>query len=328
MEAHPIENGTEWNDLLKSCPDFNVLSTFEWGEFKKRSWDVRRLAFVDDGEFVGGAQLLLRRKLGLTVGWLPGGIQLTDFSALAPALRRLSEDIGNGPFALRINLLQELTPEKKTVISQVSELVEARRHVWISSTVLIDFDHYADFLEPLSKSHRISYNKALGQALTFEESPVSCGDFVRLHDEMVAFKKLHRKTLRLEDVECAARILGDHLRMYSVRLAGELVSACLILRFGSRAYYYLAASNPKGRESFASFFLIVRMLDRLREEGMRQFDFGGIAPERENTRGITRFKTGFGGRTVPYAGEYDLSNNRLLCRVFNLAIGRKFRDQA
>ena len=58
------------------CSDFNVFSTFQWGEYKKRSWDVRRLAFTENGDFVGGVQILLKSKLGLTVGWSPGGLRV------------------------------------------------------------------------------------------------------------------------------------------------------------------------------------------------------------------------------------------------------------
>ena len=116
------------------------------------------------------------------------------------------------------------------------------------------------------------------------------------------------------------------MKMYSVRRSGELLSSCLIMRFGGHAYYYLGASSEKGRELFSSFYLIVELLKRLKEDGVKQFDFGGIAPQRKNASGVNRFKTGFSGRVARYAGEFDLTNNRLLCRLFNLAIGRKFRD--
>lgn len=327
METRPIEDEKEWNELLMRCSDFNVYSSFQWGEYKKRSWDVRRLVFTEDGEFVGGVQILLKHKLGLTFGWSPGGIHLKGFKDLLRVLRVMTESFGKSPFALRINFLQELTEEKKDVLGRAPTLTRARRRLWVGSTVLFDLDERGDPLALAAKNHRYYYRKAQRHGLTFEEGPVASREFVRLHDAMVELKNLPEIALRIEDVEQAAHKLGDHMKMYSVRIADELLSSCLVMRFGGHAYYYLAASSERGRELFSSFYLIVELLKRLKAEGVRYFDFGGIAPQRDSVRGVNRFKTGFSGRVVDYAGEYDLTNSRLLCRLLNLAIGKKFRDQ-
>jgi hypothetical protein len=328
LEAHPIENGTEWNELLMSCSDFSVFSSFQWGEYKKRSWDVWRLAFSEGGDFVGGVQILLKRRLGLTVGWSPGGIHLLDFKDLPRVVHALTAHVGKLPFALRINFLQEeLNEEKEGVLRRATGLTRARRRLWVGSTVLVDLGEGGDSLEPVSGNHRRNYRKALRHDLTFDEGSVSSSEFVRLNNAMVELKNLPGIALRIEDVEQAAHELGNHMRMYSVRMADELLSSCLVMRFGGHAYYYLAASSERGRELKSSFYLIVELLKRLKADRVKQFDFGGIAPQRENARGVSRFKTGFSGRLVRYVGEYDLTNSRVLCWLLNLAIGRKFRDR-
>lgn len=327
LKTRPIEDGKQWNEFLMRCSDFNVYSTFQWGEYKKRSWDVRRLAFTEDGEFVGGVQILLKHRFGLTVGWSTGGIHLKNFKDLPRVLHALTEYVGKNPFALRINFLQELTEEKKSVLSRATTLTRARRRLWVGSTVLLDLDERGDSLEPVSRNHRRNYRKALRHDLTFDEGAVSSREFVRLNNAMVALKNLPGIALRIEDVDRAAHELGDHMKMYSVRMGGELLSSRLIMRFGVHAYDYLAASNDRGRELYSSFYLIVELLKSLKTDGVKYFDFGGIEPQRKDVRGVNRFKTSFSGRTVRYVGEYDLTNNRMLCRLLNFAIGRKFRNR-
>ena len=69
-----LENKEKWNSfVVKSEGQFRQL--FEWGEFKKKlGWDVLRVAFYENDEFVCSTQILLRKKLFLSYIYIPGGI--------------------------------------------------------------------------------------------------------------------------------------------------------------------------------------------------------------------------------------------------------------
>lgn len=85
---------------------------------------------------------------------------------------------------------------------------------------------------------------------------------------------------------------------------GQKISGALILFFGKTAYYYHAASSPKGRKLSSQHLLIWEAIKLAKKKGYKLFDFEGILDERNKDtkrwRGFTHFKKGFGGKEVEY----------------------------
>jgi len=319
------DNGEKkWNSLVMGCPNFNVYASFEWGEYKSVSWKVTRLAFYRDDQLVGAAQLLTRRILGITIGWLPGGIQLPSFEALPEIMVALQSSFRHGPYAIRINFLDEATAEKELLLGQLQELRPARHRIRGGFTVLFDLNRDDISVQRMSSNHRHYIKKASNNNLEFTEESVSSREFVELHKAMTSLKGLSDLTVSLDDVRRVAECFGEKMTMYSVRLEQQLIACCLVMKIGHYAYFYLAASNAKGRELFSSFYLIVELLKHLKRSGVKYFDFGGLAPHRRSTAGVTRFKTGFSGKIIRHLGEYDLSSSRAILLAFNHAIAKKF----
>jgi lipid II:glycine glycyltransferase (peptidoglycan interpeptide bridge formation enzyme) len=98
------------------------------------------------------------------------------------------------------------------------------------------------------------------------------------------------------------------------------VASCLVLLFGRKAFYRMAATGSKGREMSASYAMVYRLLEYLQAQGIRQFDFGGIAPGSPTAEGVNYFKRGFGGEMVEHLGEWEWSNSMWLRLGMNLAV--------
>ena len=68
-----------------------------------------------------------------------------------------------------------------------------------------------------------------------------------------------------------------------------------------------------------------------KEQGIKHFDFWGIAPEGAPDdhpwKGFTKFKQSFGGRPVAYAGTYDIIINPFKYHLYQLVrkINQKIR---
>ncbi len=83
-------------------------------------------------------------------------------------------------------------------------------------------------------------------------------------------------------------------------------AAMLLLFWDSVAYYWIAGATKKGKKLFAPTLLIWEALKLSKKHGCKLFDFVGIfderRPEKEQRdwRGFTRFKEGFGGKSLYY----------------------------
>ena len=76
---------------------------------------------------------------------------------------------------------------------------------------------------------------------------------------------------------------------------GPVLSSVLVLLAARGAYYHSAGTSPDGMTQGASQLLIATVAERLRDRGIILFNLGGAA---EDQTGLTRFKCGFGSRTV------------------------------
>ncbi len=93
---------------------------------------------------------------------------------------------------------------------------------------------------------------------------------------------------------------------------GDLLAALLLLRFGDTATYLHGASGDAKRNLMAPYALHAETMRFAKAAGCTAYDLWGVAPDNAPANhpwaGITRFKTGFGGRRVnmPGAGELPL----------------------
>lgn len=324
LKTSIIESRSEWNRLVLSCSDFNSYSSFEWGEYKRNKWRIRRWAFHRDNGLVGVVQLLSKRRFGVTVGWAPGGVALVDWGSFEEVLAALQQVLGPGPFVLRISLSVEATSEREFDLSLIDQLTPARKATRLGFSVRFDLDGDSNVVERMSPHHRRAYRKSIKNGLKFERTEVLSREFVALSRAMSELKRRPRIGIPLEDIERVAKNFGNHMKMYSVIHERDRVAACLVMRFGPHAFYYLAASNPRGRRVRASYFMVKSLFEQLRTEGVRYLDLGGVSPIKGYADGVTYFKKGFSGRLVRHLGDYDLSNNPLLRFFFNSIVGGRF----
>jgi len=98
-------------------------------------------------------------------------------------------------------------------------------------------------------------------------------------------------------------------RMFLAEHEGEALSGALIFMLGRRAWYVYGASSNEQRNLMPNYALHWEIIRRLREQGFGIYDMRGISGDfspDSRLYGLFRFKKGFSGRVVEYAGEYDL----------------------
>ncbi len=325
LEQRLIQDRGEWNRLILECSGYSPYSTFEWGEYKRRGWAVRRLAFFRDGDPRGAIQLLSKRAFGVTVGWAPGGVAHVEPDGIPPILEALRPQFDPGSFVCRLCLNVDRVGTDTPDLRSVRGLAPARKSTRLAHKLVIDLEDERDILERMTRHHRRAFRRSLAHELSFRETAVIPAEFAAVSRSMSELKDKPRIGIPVEDLERAARAFGKHMTMFSVVHENNPVAACLVMRFDQHAFYYLAASNPLGRKVRASYFMVTRMLETLRNDGVRFVDLGGILPHSDgDVDGVTYFKMGFPGTPVRLFGDYDLASNGLLRILLNSVVGRRF----
>ena len=112
------------------------------------------------------------------------------------------------------------------------------------------------------------------------------------------------------------------LRLWVARHDGEAVAAIVTLFMGDRATYLYGASSDSKRSLMPAYALQWAAIRAASQAGCSTYDFYGIPPTEDPGHpmaGLYRFKTGFGGSLVHYAGSWDLSLSPFLYAFWSLA---------
>jgi len=138
-------------------------------------------------------------------------------------------------------------------------------------------------------------------------------------DGVPVFARLHSQTARRHGIrgleEAGLRELfsssarhGLGLELYLALSGEEPAAAAVIANDGLDAWYLFAASSRERREAAGPSAILHRAMLDCSEAGLRTLDLMGVAPSGAMDHplsGLTRFKSGFGGRRFTRSGSWD-----------------------
>jgi len=176
-------------------------------------------------------------------------------------------------------------------------------------------------LAEMTSKHRYYVKKALKQEIQWraERDIDAVQGFLSLHNEMLKQKRLGSLKVDTKNVSNMLNVLNENAFIFSGYLESEQVTSCLVLTFGDKAFYMLAATGEKGRKANLAYSMTYNLFEYLKKRGINEFDFGGIATTSAAV-GVNHFKGGFGGEVLEYLGEWDWSNSDWLRWGLNFAI--------
>lgn len=118
------------------------------------------------------------------------------------------------------------------------------------------------------------------------------------------------------------RSLGEHFRLFMcyTEIDGNRtpLSGAITVNYGSRFSYVYGASSDFWRNYYPNYLMQQTMIKTAVELGCRVYDFGGVPYYYDNTRreyGMYKFKKGFGGEVVSYAGQFTKIYRPILSKL-------------
>lgn len=339
-EIQTVVDRNTWDTFVADHPAGHVLQTWAWAQLKASfGWQVTRLAWIEGGKILAGAQVLFRPiPPWLSLAYVPKGPML-DWSdraqvrALLAGLHRLCRSrrsvlLKIEPNAPDDELLRETIEGHGFAVSQFT--VQPPR------TILVDILPSEEaILAAMKQKTRYNIRLAARKGVLVRQGSV---------EDLASFYRMMRITgqrdrFGVHSLEYFRAILElfapDRAVLLMAEVHGEAVAGLIVLAHGATAYYMFGASSDSHRDKMPTYLLQWEAMRWAKASGYQNYDLWGIPDVDESVLeaefvahsdlevpaglwGVYRFKRGFGGRIVRAIGALDYVYNRPLYWVYQV----------
>lgn len=198
----------------------------------------------------------------------------------------------------------DLTPDKPTIITNFSQGTRTRYNTYSKKGLVV---------EATKDSSAITHLVKLQDALYKAKHLSAFSEFYLRTELEQPFATLYLvRYQRPADVEDDQALPAD----------GQILAASLFFDHGGTRYYMQSAADNTYKKLPATVALLTQAIFDAKEQGIKLFDFWGIAPDNASPShpwyGFTKFKKSFGGHEVNYSGTYDLIYNSPKYRIYQV----------
>lgn len=206
------------------------------------------------------------------------------------------------------------TPENREILKAEGCKI-APMHLHAEHTVMIDLEKSEeDLLADMRRQTRYEVRRSMKQNIKVESgnSEKLFKEFHQVQAETAARQNFIPPSEK--DLLAEREAFGKNATIYVAKTEeGEPIAYGLILKSGSEADYFEAASTELNRRLPGAYAIQWQAMRDLKKEGYKRYNLWGIAPPNQpNHRyaGVTTFKTGFGGECVTFVPAHDIVINR------------------
>ncbi len=289
----PIEQAPPWLEFDAKLPERQSLGLFAYYSQKSST----PLAIFSATKYTQPQYKLVWIKHGPLWTKEPGISELKEF------VNDLKEFIGkNAPDVtfVRLNLPTEPNATARPSI----------HNVMYDQTVIIDLTKSdEERLADMTQSGRRALRKAWKVSLDTEElNKVTDKNFINLYAILQETASrdgfgIHPKKLYLTMLSS----LGKNARLFVIYHKKQPLAWAIITTYNQNAVYYYGASSQQARQLNAPYQLHWDIMQKLKKEGLKTYDFMGIASSSNlHLKNVSVFKEKFSRTIVSVAPSYDL----------------------
>jgi lipid II:glycine glycyltransferase (peptidoglycan interpeptide bridge formation enzyme) len=289
---------TAWNDFTQRHRSGHLLQSARWGALKTQfGWERRRIAVADSRGLLAGAQVLFRRRLGMSVAYIPRGPLFAGDVAvdtlLLAALDRLARRRRVVFLRLEPNVLED-DPAADTLHSfLLSRDFQPAEPIQPRSSVHLDLAPPSDrLLAAMSKGHRADIRRAerekvivrVGETTRdldvfyriMEATGARAGFAIHSCDYYEAAWQLFGRSAA--DATARQSELEDesYTRLLIAERDGRPLAAFMIFAWAGSGLYLYSGATEEGLKLGANHALQWQALLWAKQRGCARYDFWGI----------------------------------------------------
>lgn len=314
-------NPDAWDEALRAGGG-HLLQSWRWGELKRRfGWQTERIVATGPAG-VAQAQVLFRRKAGVSIGYIPRGPLVPGNDPdTAAALWSTIDRVARRRRALTI--IVEPDAPTGSQMSFARGLAEGPEPIQPSRTVKVPLLDDEALLAQMHQKTRYNVRLAQRRGVTVRDSPFT-------EEAVATFYRLLKDTADRNQFEIHSaeyyqtfgQLFAGDAALVFAEIEGRPVAAIVVATFGDEAIYMYGASSTRDRAHGAGFLIQFEAMRWARDRGCRRYDLWGIpAQDPQSTRvesgdriagtmgsdwrGLYEFKTRFGGEVISYLSPLE-----------------------
>lgn len=222
----------------------------------------------------------------------------------------------------------DLSPDQPAIIANFSQGTRTRYNTYAKKGLVVERTTDKNAIQVLvdlqnklfEKKHLHAYGASYLKAEL--EQP-----FASLY--LVKYVESKDQTRPSDTKAAKAKDTSENTKAYPAD--GQVLAASLFFDYAGTRYYMQSAADGDFKRLPATVALLTTAIFDAKEQGIKEFDFWGIAPdgapEDHPWAGFTEFKKSFGGSPRHYAGTYDLVLSPARYRLYRStrSLGKIFR---
>ncbi len=343
----------QWDAFVTAQPRAHVLQLAAWGDLKRAfGWDSDRVALLDNGQIVAGAQVLFRRlpfRLG-TMAYLAMGPYVAEQAAGTRYIASLPNVIDACARRHRAAFLkwepgiieadtvgaQSLTPSPSQLRFHPSaQTVQPPR------TILIDISGSDEtILARMNQGTRRKIRQSQKNGIRYwEASRADVSIFNAMMQTTGARNAFGVHTPAYYERAYDLFVPPGHAALFLAEHEGDALAGIMVFAVGQTAWYLYGASSDTKRNLMAAYGVQWAAIQWAKARGCTTYDLWGIPDADEAVLeaqfqersdglwGVYGFKRGWGGKVVRSLGAWDKVYNPLVYNAYKAALRLRQRRE-
>ncbi|MCA9392150.1 peptidoglycan bridge formation glycyltransferase FemA/FemB family protein [candidate division WWE3 bacterium] len=310
----------EWTDFVAPFPLNSMLQSWNWGEFAKlQGRKVFRLGLYESDKLVGAS--LFTKVTSKRGDYLEShGGPMLDYDNV-DYFRLLHDYLIELSKKEKVHFFRIRPPRfnSEEFIQRFTKMgyFKAPMYFQAEHTMHLNLEPSEDeLLKGMKKNTRYYVRKGEqgGVSIRFSKDRADIDLLFDLYEKTVERHDFvpYNKEYFLHEFDTF--IVDNLVELVFAEYNGETIGGAMIIRFGTTGYYHHSGSVRLDPDVYANYLLQWEVIKRLKQQGMKMYDFFGIAPNDDPNHpraGLTKFKRGFGGERVRLMHTLDFPINHL-----------------
>lgn len=321
---------SEWEKFLEKQEFYPLFQSFDWGEVQKKlGFEIERIGLFEGEKLVGVALVVnVKAKRGHYLHLRHGPV-FTTFK--------------KNYFKFFVHYFTKRAKEKGVAFIRLSPLITKESEISLRETKFIKSPiHNMDaqicwvlditkpeeqLLKEMRKTTRYLIKRGVNSGLKIIKA--------KNLSEIRFFLALYQKTAQKHGFvphqgiaeEFTIFKKDNQAELFLAKFKNKVISGALIIYCGDQAIYHHGASDGKYEKLSPSYLLQWTAILEAKKRGKKLYNFWGIAPPSSKNhpwKGLTLFKTGFGGEVREFAPSHDLPLSSWYWKTYFIELATRF----
>lgn len=317
LKIEEIKNKKPWEGFLDKTEFYPFFQSWDWGEVQKKlGFDILRFGLFDDKDMVSVFLIVdVNAKRGhylhLRHGPVLNDFKEKYFDEVVNFSKKTARD--RNASSIRISPLIKEGSIDRNFFKKTGFINAPIHNMDAQNCWVLDINKKDEqILKEMRKTHRYLIRKAqnMGIKIIRSKNLSDIKDFINIYNQLSVRKHFVPHRGIKEEFEILSK--NDEAALFLAEYHKKIISGAVVVFIGNTAIYHHGVSAEEYRDIPASYLVQWEAIREARKRGKSTYNFWGIVPvDKPNHpwKGITLFKTGFGGKRMDFIHAQDLPLN-------------------